>query len=235
MHFSDPVLQQQNQPLFSEKGCLCGANVRNKTMNTNCVSKATLGRLPVYLRYLRTLGNAQSSVSATGIAKALGYGEVQVRKDLGAVSGMGKPKTGYETQGLIRQLESYLTQKGRRQAVIAGAGKLGRALLDYEGFSDYDLEIAAAFDIRSREPQFTSSGKSIYPLRELENYCFRNDVRIGIVAVPKEAAQDICNRMVKAGISAIWNFAPVSLCVPETVHVTQENLALSLAHLNMQI
>lgn len=204
-------------------------------MTANCVSKATLGRLPAYLNYLKTVQAEYSSISATSIARALGYGEVQVRKDLGAVSGMGKPKTGYDTAGLIRQLEGYLTQKGQRQAIIAGAGKLGCALLDYDGFGQYGLEIAAAFDVKDETPELSETGKPIYPLKELEGYCYRNDIRIGIIAVPKEAAQEVCDRMVKSNISAIWNFAPISLQVPDSVLLSQENLALSLAHLNMQV
>lgn len=204
-------------------------------MTANCVSKATLGRLPDYLNYLKTVQAEYSSISATSIARALGYGEVQVRKDLGAVSGMGKPKTGYDTAGLIRQLEGYLTQKGQRQVIIAGAGKLGCALLDYDGFSQYGLEIAAAFDVKDGLPGLSGTGKPIYPLKELESYCYRNDIRIGIIAVPKEAAQEVCDRMVKSNIAAIWNFAPISLQVPDSVLLSQENLALSLAHLNMQV
>lgn len=204
-------------------------------MSAGCVPKATLGRLPVYLQYLRSVQGERPNVSATAIARALGYGEVQVRKDLGAVSGLGKPKTGYETAKLMEQLESYLGQKGCRQAVIVGAGKLGRALLDYDGFADYGLEIAAAFDVKNARAEESEAGKPIYPMEELEGFCRRSDIRIGIVTVTKEAAQEVCDRMVKCGISAIWSFVPGSLRVPDTVLLRQENLALSLAHLNMQV
>ncbi len=204
-------------------------------MSIRCVPKATLGRLPGYLQYLKSVREERDKISATGIAKALGYGEVQVRKDLGAVSGMGRPKIGYDVDELIHQLEAYLGQKGVRQAIIAGAGRLGRALLDYGGFSAYNLEIAAAFDTRNDSVELSETGKPIYPFGDMERFCYSNDIRIGVIAVPKDVAQQVCDKMVKNNISAIWSFAPVFLRVPDTVLLRQENLALSLAHLNMQI
>jgi len=204
-------------------------------VNVGHVPRATLGRLPEYLAYLKSVREEKPNISATGIARALGYGDVQVRKDLGSVSGIGKPKTGYDTAELIMQLESFLGQNGRRQAILVGAGKLGRALLDYEGFSDYGLEISAAFDIKNTAVEYSGSGKPIYPMAEMERFCRENRIRIGIITVPREAAQEVCDRMVKSDICAIWSFAPGPLQMPETVLLKQENLALSLAHLNMQI
>lgn len=203
-------------------------------VNGGCISKATLGRLPIYLRYLKSVCDENKNISATHISKALGYGEVQVRKDLGAVSGMGKPKIGYDTRELIEQLENFLGQKSLCQAAIVGAGKLGRALLDYEGFADYGLEISAAFDCENTAVRSSETGKPIYPMGEFEGFCYRNDIRIGIITVPKNAAQSICDLMVKSNITAIWSFAPGVLQVPENVSLKQENLALSLAHLNKQ-
>lgn len=204
-------------------------------MNGHIISKATLGRLPVYLKFLKSVQTENKTISATVIAKSLDLGEVQVRKDLGAVSGKGKPKIGYVTSELIERLESYLGQNNLCQVVIVGAGKLGRALLDYQGFSDYGLEIVAAFDSAIDKPQISPFGKPIYPMSEFEPFCYRGNIKIGIITVPKNAAQDICDLMVKCNISAIWNFAPEILHIPDNVVVQQENLALSLAHLNKQV
>lgn len=201
-------------------------------MNGQCISKATLGRLPTYLKYLKEIRQNCPNVSATGISKALGYGEVQVRKDLGAVSGKGKPKIGYNTEELIGMLEICLGQKSVKQAVIVGAGKLGRALLDYDGFSDYGLEISAAFDINVNKVQYSDARKPIMPMSEFEGFCYRNDIKIGIITVPKNAAQQVCDLMVKSNVSAVWSFAAGNLSVPDKVSLRQENLALSLAHLN---
>ena len=196
------------------------------------VSRAALGRLPVYLKYLKSI-NAKT-ISATKIADELGFGEVQVRKDLAAASGKGRPKIGYETAPLIERLEVCLGQNNHCRAILAGAGKLGRALLDYEGFSDYGLEIAAAFD-RVEEKVISEAGKPIYPLEKMREFCRENGIKIGIITVPKEAAQEVCDMMIQDGITAIWSFAPIVLKVPEGIAVRQENLALSLAHLNKQI
>lgn len=198
--------------------------------------KATLGRLPVYLQYLKGLDtNEYANVSATIIAKALGLGEVQVRKDLSAVSGAGRPKLGYETVALIKTLEEVLGQKSVSEAVIVGAGRLGNALLGYNGFGNYGLKIAAAFDISCKDLYVTENGTNIYPLNELEAYCKSENVKIGIITVPKEAAQDICDRLVGCGVTAIWNFAPCNLNVPDDIILQHENLALSLAHLKLQM
>lgn len=203
-------------------------------MQTRNVPKATLGRLPGYLKYLNEIKDECKTVSATTISKALGLGEVQVRKDLGTVSGEGKPKIGYITEELIAKLEDCLGQKEKHKAVIVGAGKLGRALLDYEGFADYGLEIAAAFDAKTKKEEASDAGKPIYPMCEFERFCLENDIRIGVITVPKTAAQEVADIMVESNIGAIWSFAPTAIKVPDNVLVEHENLALSLAHLDKQ-
>lgn len=200
------------------------------------VSRATLGRLPMYLEYLKSLSTDRyPNVSATIIARALGLGEVQVRKDLSSVSGEGKPKTGYVTEELTAKIESYLGQGEHTKAVIIGAGKLGRALFDYEGFSKYGMDIVAAFDSDPEKLGTGHRGCPILPLSELQSFCDEHNVRIGVITVPGEYAQDVCDRLVGCGIDAIWSFAPFNLTVPDGVLLRQENLALSLAYLNEQI
>lgn len=205
-------------------------------MKQTNVMRATLGRLPIYLDFLKTLDlSVNENISSTTIAKALGYGEVQVRKDLSAVSGAGRPKLGYITEELIKRLEEVLGKKSVSKAVIIGAGRLGRALLEYNGFSDYGLIISAAFDSDESKVSEISPSKSILHIDELEEYCKREEIKIGVITVPVSAAQGICNRLVKSGIVAIWNFAPCQLNVPEGITLQQENLALSLAHLKSQL
>ena len=100
------------------------------------VSRATIGRIPLYLRYLKNKPHTAKNISATTLARELGLGEVQVRKDLGIVSGAGRPKTGYNIEALISALERFLSRDEENSVVIVGAGKLGRALLDYGGFKE---------------------------------------------------------------------------------------------------
>jgi len=201
-------------------------------MKTTDVSRAALGRIPVYLKFIESLPQDVETVSATTIAKALGFGEVQVRKDLGAICGSGKPRIGYTVSDLKASLECLIGSRNGK-TVIVGAGKLGRALLDYGGFSDYGLDILAAFD--TDVSQNNASEKPILPIDGLHDFCKENDVSIGVIAVPAKAAQEVCDKLCQSGIKAIMSFAPCKLTAPEGVAIQYENMALSLAHLKTQI
>lgn len=205
-------------------------------MVNRSISKQTLLRLPLYLNYMKQLGeNAPEHISATTISEALRLNHVVVRKDLAAVSSAGKPKIGYVTADLIAQLEDFLGYNDVDDAIIVGAGKLGRALLTYGGFKECGMNIIAAFDVDDTLYEEDYSGKRVLPMDKLMDLCKRLKVRIGIIAVPAENAQAICNLLVESGILAIWNFAPVHLDVPEGVLVHHENLAASLALLSKQL
>ena len=198
------------------------------------VSKATLGRIPLYLRYLKSLPPEIRTVSATASAKELGFGEVQVRKDLAVFCRTGKPKIGYIREELTACLETFLgCQNGG--AIVVGAGKLGTALLSYTGFEEYGCSVLAAFDRSVTTPVTLPNGKPVLPMSELDRFCRENAVQIGIIAVPREAAQEVLNRLCAAGIKSIWCFAPCRLYRPADVTIEYENLALSLAHLKTQI
>lgn len=197
------------------------------------ISTGLLRRLPLYLRYLQSLPEETANVSATTIANALGLGDVQVRKDLGAVSGKGRPKTGYDRLLLIETLHDFLGYNKIKNAVIFGAGKLGNALMSYSGFDDYGLRIVAAFDVKNIG--MSSSGKPVYPLESFPAFCKQQKIEIGIITVPQSAAQDVCDMITDNGIKAIWNFAPAQLCVPSDVIIHEENMAASLAVLSKQL
>ena len=199
------------------------------------VSKAALGRLPSYLSYLKELSPEKVPyISATTIAKELKLGEVQVRKDLAAVSGAGKPRLGYVTEELIEKLEDCLGYNQLTFAVLVGAGKLGRALLQYDGFERFGVKISAAFDSNEKVINLDSKTE-ILPMNQFEIFCHKHNVKLGIITVGEGSAQTVCDQMVKSGITAIWNFAPCKLKVPSGVLLQNENLALSLAHLSNQL
>ena len=196
------------------------------------LSKAVLKRLPSYLSYLKSLPeDSFPYISATSIAAALNMGEVQVRKDLAVVSNAGKPKVGYPRADLIENISRYLCYDNTTDAILVGAGKLGQALLGYSGFAAYGLNILAAFDAKPAK----SLGKSILPMEDMEAYCRDHNVHMGIITVPAEFAQEVCDRMIQCGIKAIWNFAPVHLDVPASTLVQNENMATSLAVLSMHL
>ena len=205
-------------------------------MNGYYIPKATLGRLPRYLQYLKSLPEQKgANISATAIARGLSLGDVQVRKDLASVSGAGKPKVGYVREALIDDIERHLGYNKLTNAVLIGAGKLGRALLDYDGFENFGVRIVAGFDCNESVIKTTGGTKEILPISKIGDYCLHNDVKLGIITVGQGSAQEVCDVLVNSGIAAIWNFAPCALNVPSGVVLKQENLALSLAHLNNQI
>lgn len=204
-------------------------------MDKCTISKATLGRLPSYLEFLRNLPpDKVPYISATAIAKHLGLGEVQVRKDLAAVSGAGKPKLGYVTAELVEKLENCLGCNRLTSAVLVGAGRLGRALLQYDEFEKYGVKISAAFDSNERAISLGTKTE-ILPMNQFEYFCKTQNIKLGIITVGEGSAQAVCDQMVKSGITAIWNFAPCKLNVPASILLQNENLALSLAHLNNQL
>lgn len=200
------------------------------------ISKSVLKRLPVYLSYLKALPeDAPDRISATTIAAALNMGEVQVRKDLAMVSDSGRPKVGYPRSSLTTDIEQFLGYDNTNNAVLIGAGKLGRALLGYTGFSEYGLNIVAAFDADPAQAGTDPSGRPVLPVEELAALCARRNILIGIITVPAPHAQEVCDRLIANGIKAIWNFAPAHLDVPEGILVHNENMAASLAILSKHL
>ena len=199
------------------------------------ISKSVLKRLPGYLNYLKNIpDNASPYISATALANALGMGEVQVRKDLAMVSDGGRPKIGYLRESLIEDISQFLGYDNTTDAILIGAGKLGQALLGYNGFSAYGLNILAAFDVAPTVDK-TEEGKPIYPMEQLEAFCRTHNILMAIITVPGKYAQDVCDNLIRCGIKAVWNFAPVHLDVPANIVVQNENMATSLALLSMHM
>lgn len=203
-------------------------------MHRTTLTKATLGRLPDYLAYLKELPEESNYISATSIANALGFGEVQVRKDLNQTSGAGKPKIGYNRKELIKIIEIHLGVNQQTKAVLVGAGKLGRALIDYDEFEKYGVKISAAFDCNNIAINFGKKVE-ILPMGDFEEYCRAQDISLGIITVGSGSAQSVCDKMINSGITKIWNFAPCKLSVKDGIILKNENLALSLAYLNNQL
>lgn len=212
--------------------------MRSVEPTVQSISKQALLRLPYYLNYLKLLQKEGTMVvSAPKIAAALALNEVQVRKDIALVSSCaGKPKTGFQVNLLIHDLESFLGYDNVDEAVLIGAGLLGRSLLGYKGFADYGLHIVAAFDRNPSLCDLRFDGEQrIFPMEKLEDLCRRLCVHIGIICVPSESAQAVCDRLVACGIRAIWNFAPTHLTVPDGVLLQNENIASSLAVLSAHL
>ena len=174
-------------------------------------------------------------ISSAQIAKFLGFNTIQVRKDIEATKIEGKPKRGYNLKKLISAIEKFLGFYTKNEAVLIGAGHLGYALLGYHGFKEYGLDIIAAFDNNPERVDKFINYKKVFSIDRLEDIISRMQIKIGILTVPSAVAQELADRMVKVGIKAIWNFAPIKINVPKDVVVQHENLASSLAVLSQKI
>ena len=195
------------------------------------VSKATIGRLPLYLRFLQEASSkGERFISSSLIAQSISVSSVLVRKDLALVSSeAGVPRKGFAVASLIRDIEKFLGYDNLSDVIIVGAGGLGKAFLGYEGFKNNGMNIVAAFDKDERVVGMTVAGKPILPMDSLAEFVEKWKIRIGIIAVPKAAAQEVLDLMADAGIKAVWNFAPSALTPPKGVLLKTEDLAASLS------
>jgi redox-sensing transcriptional repressor len=200
------------------------------------IPRPSLGRLPQYHHYLVELeAKGIRQVSCSGIGRDLGLVPVQVRKDLQYTGIIGKPKTGYSVSELILAIETFLGWNNINEAFLVGVGNLGTALLGHERFSKFGLSIVAAFDTDPEKIGQWVHEKAVLPLDRLVDLAQRMSVHLGIITTPAEVAQEVAGEMVKGGIQAIWNFAPVKLKVPEHIIVHNEDLYNSLASLSWKL
>ncbi len=199
-------------------------------MNKKNLSRQALKRLPVYMSYLRTLEKTETEyVSSAAVAQALDLNDVQVRKDLAAVcKSSGIPKKGFAVRDLINGISDFLGYGSGNDAILIGAGNLGMALMSYRGFDNYGINIVAAFDTR---PELIDNER-VYDLSQIKAICEKYDIKIGIITVPVDSAQRVCDMLVESGIMAIWNFAPTHIKAPANILVQNENMASSLALLS---
>lgn len=197
------------------------------------ISKATIARMPLYLHYLQEESSKGAQyISSTVIAQNISVSSVLVRKDLALVSSeAGRPRLGFAVSRLIVDIEKFLGYDNLSDVVIVGAGGLGRAFLGYEGFKNNGLNVVAAFDVSEKLIGTKVAGKTVLPMTKLKDFVREHKIRIGIITVPKHAAQDVLNELVDAGVKAVWNFAPAPLRVPKDIVLKTEDLAASLAML----
>ncbi len=193
-------------------------------------------RLPSYLYIVeQAYKNNQEYISGTIIAQELKLEPIQVRKDLAITGIVGRPKRGYPTKELLNAINRFLGWDTEQTAVIVGAGNLGTALAGYQEFSLHGIDIAAAFDNDEDKIGNTIHGVRVYPLSALEKQIRRTGARIGILTVPSEHAQEAADRIVAAGITAIWNFTNRKLSLPDHVVVQKEDLTSGFALLSVMM
>ena len=201
------------------------------------IPKSTLSRLPLYYSHIRKMQQqGEKYVSAASVAQSLNLNPVLVRKDLSGVSSVeGKPRAGFEVDTLLNDLSEFLGYNKVDEAILVGVGSLGRLILTNKEFSSMGLNITVGFDKDPNLNGLQIGDKFILPMEKMESYIKRTGVKIGIITVPADQAQNVCDQMVEYGILAIWNFAFTLLNVPKGILVKNENLPSSLAVLSQQL
>lgn len=196
-------------------------------MKTQRVPEATINRLSVYSRFLERLDEKGIiTVSSNDIAEGVGVSPPQVRKDLAYFGEFGTRGVGYNVQDLRRYTLKILGLNVPWPMLLVGAGNLGCALSSYRGFNNRGFSVVGIFDNDLNKIGRKVGDLEVYPPEKIPDIINKYGVRIGIIAVPGKSAQDVADLMVKNGLDAILNFAPVSLNMPE--HIVFRNVDLSV-------
>jgi redox-sensing transcriptional repressor len=200
-------------------------------MRYHKIPDETVRRLPVYLRgLLFSSEKGRKNISSLDLAKLLAVNPWQIRKDFSYFGDFGTPGVGYDIQKLIKHINRILKLDGGHRAAMVGVGNLGAALLAYDGFGVFGFEIAAAFDIAPHKIGEKVHGVEIEDVEHITTLGERG-IGLGIIAVPRAAAQRIAEELVSAGVTGILNFSPVHVDVPKKVKVISIDIAMDLARL----
>jgi redox-sensing transcriptional repressor len=193
------------------------------------IPPVVIDRLPLYTRALSTLeAEAREVVSSQELGTRLGVTPAQIRKDLSYFGRFGKQGRGYNVRKLLDELQRILGLDRQWRMALVGVGKLGRAILGYEGFAPQGFRIVQAFDTDPKRVGEQLNGLTVKSADDLESALSANPVDVGIVAVPAEIAQSVINTLVKCGVRAILNYAPIAAQVPRGVHLKRIEPVLAL-------
>lgn len=200
-------------------------------MRYHRIPDETIRRLPVYLRGLLFLSEqGQQSIPSQKLAGFLGVNASQIRKDFSYFGAFGTPGVGYSIQKLANQIRRILNLSRVRGVALIGVGNLGSAILAYPGFAMYGFDIAAAFDINPKKVGKKIRGITVEDVSRLPTLK-RRKIDLAIIAVPRDAAQQTADALVKAGVKGILNFSPWYVTVPRKVKVITIDMAMDLARL----
>jgi redox-sensing transcriptional repressor len=197
------------------------------------VADSTVRRLSLYLRYLEQFEDQGiDTISSEALASRGGTTSAQVRKDLSFFGSFGKRGLGYAVPELAGRLREILGLQRRYRVAMIGAGKIGSALVQYRGFRQRGFDIVAIYDVDPAKVGKQWNGLTVQHIDRLEAELARWPVDMAVLVTPAEAAQDVAERLIRAGVKAILNFAPAQLTVPADVEVKTVNLALELETLS---
>lgn len=197
------------------------------------ISKATVDRLPLYYRTLRSSQEeGLEIISSEELGNRLGVTPEQIRKDLAAFGQFGKKGVGYYVRELIRNIGEILGLDRRWSFAVVGIGHLGWALVHYRNFNALGFNLAAMFDVNPEKIGQVIGGVTIDPVDRIEEVIKDRQILIGVIAVPQAQAQEVADKLVAAGVRGIWNFAPCKINVPESVKVVNEDLSVGLSSIS---
>lgn len=195
------------------------------------ISERVVERLPKYYRYLQELCKNQiQRVSSKTISKALNITASQVRQDLSHFGGFGQTGVGYNVEYLRDIMKDILGINNVHTAIVIGGGRIGQALISYQGFRGENIFVKAVFDVTTKHLSGVK-GVEVYNVSELESYLSKNHIDIAIISVQKEQAERVAKRVVDAGVKSIWNFAPIDLYFDGEVVCENINMSESLMRL----
>jgi redox-sensing transcriptional repressor len=177
----------------------------------------------------------QEYVSSQELGDVSGGAPEQVRKDLSYLESQGRSRVGYHARRLATVIEDFLGLMNDKEAVLVGAGNLGRALSLYPDFSKYGLKIVVLFDNDPEKVGKKVGDKYVLPVEKMGNLVSRMGIRIGIITTPPSSAQEVADAMTANGIKAIWNFSTLRVKVPEDVMVRNVDLSLELVMISQYI
>ena len=193
------------------------------------IPEATVARLPVYLRALTGLAeDGTTTCSSEELAATAGVNSAKLRKDLSYLGSYGTRGVGYDVDYLRYQIAREIGVTQDWPVVIVGIGNLGQALANYSGFRSRGFRVVALLDADPARRGEVVAGIEVRPFDHLEQIVQDNGVSIGVIATPAGAAQQVCDRLVAAGVTSILNFAPTVLNVPEGVDVRKVDLSIEL-------
>jgi redox-sensing transcriptional repressor len=199
-------------------------------------SRATVGRLSLYLRSLEGLrSQGIPKVSSRQLGQAIGITDVQVRKDLTYLGNLGQPGIGYPTQELIAAIRRVLGIDREWAVALVGIGNLARALLRYKGFHQRGFRIVALFDTDPAKIGEVVEGLEVHPREKMQTVIAATGAELGLLAVPSDAAQSVADSLVNAGIRGLLNFAPTVLRLPPQVSLVAVDLTVQLEQLAFQV
>ena len=200
------------------------------------ISKAVVTRLPRYYRYLGELiEEGVERISSNELSARMKVTASQIRQDLNNFGGFGQQGYGYNVRSLYTEIAKILGIDRQHNLVIIGAGNLGQAIANYANFERRGFIIKGMFDINPRLIGLVVRGIEIRGVEELEKFIVDNEVQIAALTIPKTKAPEIAQRLVNAGVKAIWNFAHIDLVVPEDVVVENVHLSESLMRLSYRV